>query len=185
LNKKGITIGIIIIVIGAVGAGVAIAGLHIGQFFLYLLLAVVGLIVLIMSAPEFFNIKTEKTGGIGFSVKTSSMPSDSEIDFAIPNGETLNLDELSKTNQKLAEAIRDGERGHTPSDFLKTYDSWAVTWSKNKEWANVYAKPKGKDEYERYGFNINEWRWSYGENAYGANAIKKELRTLFKKEYAK
>ena len=185
MNKKGVWIGISIIVFSAICAGITISGFHIIQFILYCLLASIGTIILMASAPDFFNQNNKQNGIIGFSVKTVLREESDSSDYSIPAGDPLGLDELSKTNTPLADAIRLHQRGHTPPDYLKLYDTWAITWSKDNEWANVYAKPKGKDEYERYGFNLEEWSWSYGENAYGANEIKKELRSLFDKQYAK
>ena len=55
------------------------------------------------------------------------------------------------------------------------------------EWIDVYARKREKGEkegnftgfYERYGYNLLEKRWSYGEGPAGASEIKKQIAILF------
>ena len=51
-----------------------------------------------------------------------------------------------------------------------------VGYIKNDDWANVFAE--GDSGFERFGYNISQKRWSYGDAPKGQRAVRKFFRNL-------
>jgi len=99
----------------------------------------------------------------------------------LPEGDPLDLEQIGKIDRTLRFEIEQEGARHGMPQFFRMYNTFAVTWSHDNDWVSIFATPKNKQEYKRYGFNVSEWRWSYGENAYGALEIKRQLEGLFEK----
>lgn len=101
--------------------------------------------------------------------------------ITFPEGDPLNVYELSLVNPALSGIITVSTGDHTPAEYIKIFPTFTITWTRGKEWIDIYATRKGRDRLGRYGFNLSEWRWAYGANAEGALEIKKQLREFFNK----
>lgn len=169
-------VGISVIIIGVLLMIFSIIEFHFIRAFFSAFLAGIGLFILFIGMTPDLPVTFTTQTKIANQKKQ-------EAPFVFPSGEPLKIESLLISDPALAETIKRNTGTHQLKQFIAKYPTWAVAWTKDKEWLDVYAQPKDKTTFERYGFNVVEWRWAGGDNAYGANEIKKQLRELFRKEY--